>query len=236
VILAGAGALAGAAAPAGADWLVMRDGGKVETKGPWKVDGRRVLFSQLNGTLSMLRTEEVDLDRSAIETARAVEAAAAVPAPEPKRAPVLVLTEKDLPPVREADLAEEAAAATPPTTLNVVSWEKIETAGGEGVEIFGTVQNTGTDAVTAPRIMVMIYAEDGGLMATAEGTVNAGAVPPGKSANFRAAFPGVPDFADVKFDVQGNLYKTQPPPPAEGEELLEEPEPEAEDQGDQAMS
>ena len=32
--------LAGGAARA--DWLLTRDGARVETKGPWKVDGRRV--------------------------------------------------------------------------------------------------------------------------------------------------------------------------------------------------
>ncbi|KAB2962205.1 MAG: hypothetical protein F9K16_09710, partial [Thermoanaerobaculia bacterium] len=70
-----AAALLVAAGPARADWLVTTDGGLIETKGPWKVDGRRVVFHLPNGTLSSVRADEVDLDRSAAETARAAEAA-----------------------------------------------------------------------------------------------------------------------------------------------------------------
>ena len=46
------------AGPLQADWLVTRDGARIETKGAWKVDGRRVLFTVPNGTLSMIRTDE----------------------------------------------------------------------------------------------------------------------------------------------------------------------------------
>ena len=74
-----------AAAPAAADWLVMKDGGRIETKGPWSVEGRRVLFTQPNGTLSVLRAEEVDLDQSAAVTAAEVEAARKAAEPEPAR-------------------------------------------------------------------------------------------------------------------------------------------------------
>ena len=118
-------------------------------------------------------------------------------------------------------------AARPATTLSVASWEKVDNAAGDGVEIFGTIRNGGNDAVTAPKLLVMLYGEDGGLIATTEGTINAGAVPPGRSANFRAAFPGVPDFAEVRFDLQGNTYRTQAAPAAEGEAEAEG-EPEAE--------
>ena len=44
------------AGAAHADWLVTRDGARIETKGAWKVDGRRVVFTMPNGTLSALRT------------------------------------------------------------------------------------------------------------------------------------------------------------------------------------
>ena len=55
-------------------YIFARDGARLETKGPWKVDGRRVVFQMPNGTLSSVRSDEVDLDRSAAETARAAEA------------------------------------------------------------------------------------------------------------------------------------------------------------------
>lgn len=207
-----------AAAPAAADWLVMKDGGRIETKGPWKVEGRRILFTQPNGTLSALRADEVDLDQSAAVTASEAEAArrAAEPAPEPepavRKAPVLRLTEQDIPPSPGAGDEEAPAGSeesTPTTSgLSVASWEKVRNDSNDGIEIFGTIRNSGTNNITSPSIMVMIYGDDGGLMATNEGTINAGAITPGQSANFRVAFPGIPDFASVKFDVQGRGFRT----------------------------
>jgi len=207
--LLAAAALA-AAAPAAADWLVTRDGGKIETKGPWKVEGRRVIFTAPNGTLSVVRADEIDLDRSAAETELA-KIVAVTPPPEPeKREPVLRLTEKDLPPVQLAPETGEAQAATTEakSPLEVVSWERTENPAGDGVEIFGTIRNNGVNSVTSPRMILSLYDQDGGLVATAEGTINAGAIPVGSTANFRAAFPGVLDFAEARFDVQGNTYAT----------------------------
>ncbi|KAB2962235.1 MAG: hypothetical protein F9K16_09660, partial [Thermoanaerobaculia bacterium] len=71
--LLAAAALVAAAGPAAADWLVMKDGSRLETRGAWKVDGRRVVFNLPNGTLSAIRADEIDLDASAAATARAVE-------------------------------------------------------------------------------------------------------------------------------------------------------------------
>jgi len=232
--LLAAGSIALAIAPAGADWLVMKDGSTLETKGPWKVDGRRVVFTQPNGTLSAIRAEEVDLDGSAAETARVVEAATKPPAPPPPaplKEPIMVLTEKDFPPVVEgapAPSAEGAAAGTETAAsasgLQVATWQKVQSGGGDGVEVFGTIRNSGTTSVTSPTIMVMIYSDDGGLLATNDGTVNAAAIPPGGSANFRVAFPGLPDFASARFDVQGRSFQSRP----QGEEGEE-----GEESGDQ---
>lgn len=222
-----------AAAPAAADWLVMKDGGRIETKGPWSVEGRRVLFTQPNGTLSVLRADEVDLDQSAAVTAAEAEAArkAAEPPPPPAEAtrpPVLRLTEKDIPPSPEAGGEEGEAKpegeTSPTADLTVASWEKLQNASAEGVEIFGTVKNSGTNNITSPSIMVMIYGDDGGLMATNEGTINSGMIGPGQTANFRVAFPGVPDFASVKFDVQGRGFRANPAAGEAGDEGEFEPE------------
>lgn len=211
-------ALAAAAGPARADWLVTKDGGRIETKGPWKVDGRRIVFTAPNGTLASIRADELDLDQSAAETARAAEAAqaAAKPRPEPRKEPVMRLTEKDIPPAsgegEEAAAGEGAAADKNAATsaLEVASWQKAPTADGESVEIFGTLRNGGTVNITSPSVMVMIYGADGGLLATNEATVNAGMIPAGKTVNFRVAFPGVPDFTAAKFDAQGRGFKTNP--------------------------
>jgi len=201
------------ATPASADWLVTKDGARLETKGAWRVEGRQVIFDLPNGTLSTIRVDEVDLDRSAVETAEA-RAVASSPTPvvAPKKEPVLRLTEKDIPPSGEAEEAnadgeaaksgEEVAA-----TLEVISWEKTENGTGDGVEIFGTIRNNGANMILSPSLMVAIYDSDGGLLATNNGVVNSPQIAAGKTANFRVTFSGLTDFASAKFDAQGRGFK-----------------------------
>lgn len=234
-LLAAVAALA-AAAPAPADWLVTKDGARIETKGAWKVQGRQVVFTMPNGTLSALRAEEVDLDRSAVVSAQAAEATVKVeePAPEVRRAPVMTLTEKDIPPSANpempADFAPEAeaggeageageegtteSAAETSSDLEVLSWDKAPTTSGDGLQIAGTLKNSGNSTITSPSLMVMVYDEDGRLLATAEGTVNSGVIQAGRTANFRVALPGVTDFVGIKFDAQGRGFRNSQ---AEGE-------------------
>jgi hypothetical protein len=82
-----------------ADWLVTLEGARVETRGPWEVRGRMVVFTQTGGTLSSIRLSEVDLEASRAATD---EAAAPPPAPAPAEAPppppppVLKLTNADV--------------------------------------------------------------------------------------------------------------------------------------------
>lgn len=95
---------AGAPAPAAADWLVLEDGDRVETHGPWKLEGggRLVVFTRTDGTLASLRASEVDLPASEEATREAEEAtreAAEGPEEPPaRRESVARLTEEDLPP------------------------------------------------------------------------------------------------------------------------------------------
>jgi len=216
--------------PADADILVMQDGSRVETNGSWRVDGRRVLFTLPNGTLSSIRASEVDFDASENATARAAEAArqAAQPAAKAKvdsGEPVLRITEKDLPPMTASQLAGdesgEAAAADGEASTNsgvpleVLSWDRLSMEDSNGVAVYGTLRNNGDGPIVAPRVTVLAYGEDGGLLATSEGRVNLSAVPAGKSANFRAEFPGLPDFAAVKFNLAGRGYEIAPETPAE---------------------
>lgn len=44
-----------------AEWLAFKDGTTTETKGPWKVQGRRVIFTSQSGTLSAVKLDEIDL-------------------------------------------------------------------------------------------------------------------------------------------------------------------------------
>ncbi len=91
VVAAGLAAFASAAS---ADWLVLRDGSKVETKGGWQTRGRLIVFERLGGGLASVRADEVDLVKSdeVTATAKLPPPAAAPVTAAPVRASVLVLT------------------------------------------------------------------------------------------------------------------------------------------------
>ncbi len=80
------------------DWLVTRDGNTVETKGPWTVKGRMVVFTLPSGTLSSMRLDDLDLPASETLTAskKKEKETPEIP-PEPrKRESVLSLTNRDV--------------------------------------------------------------------------------------------------------------------------------------------
>lgn len=52
------------AAPVHADWLVYIGGGVQETKGPFEVRGRQIVFHVRNGNLQSVRADQVDLPAS----------------------------------------------------------------------------------------------------------------------------------------------------------------------------
>jgi len=125
-----------AGAPARADWLVLRDAGKVETRGPWQERGKLVVFTDGAGKLRSLRAAQVDLEASRAETAAAA-ARAAAPSPSPagRRAPVLVLTDEQVahaspeeppapqpPPAGAPPAGAVEAARVPAVTLYMTTW------------------------------------------------------------------------------------------------------------------
>lgn len=202
-----------------ADILVTRDGAKVETKGTWKVEGRRVIFTLPDGTLSSMRTEQVDLDASALATARAAEAAkqSAAPVAAPSGTPILRITEKDIPPMANPDLdepeseASDSGDAGSSSPLEVVSWNQAPMQNGDGVQLYGTIRNNGTTNVISPSVLVALYDDDGKLIATADGAVNQSSIAPNQTANFRIEMPGVMSFAAAKFNLGGRGYDTRKP-------------------------
>jgi len=217
------------AAPLGADWLVTRDGGRVETKGAWKVQGKLVVFTRPAGQLASLRVSDVNWAASELATA----AAAAKPPevkkepPKPPKESKWVLTDADFqrtapspaaPAPAEAPAAEETDTAGRPRVPVVVDgWER--TDGKDGVEISGTLRNTGNELAAEAGVTVRLYDETGKLVATGEGRTGTPALGPGTTAAFRVAFPGVFTFADAKFEVRGYGLRIKaaepekPPPP-----------------------
>ena len=111
--------------PAAADWLVTRDGHRIETDGPWKVKGRIVVYTDTGGTLSSLRLDEVDLEAS--EAAGKEPQAPAPPPAEPaakreQKAPVLVLTNDDIPEAAEDRPAAEIEEPEPELIMYSTDW------------------------------------------------------------------------------------------------------------------
>jgi hypothetical protein len=215
-----------AAAPATADWLVTREGGRVETKGPWKVKGKLVVFTLSDGKLSSLRATEVDLDASRQATEEAVAAAAAAqaaPAAEPAkpREAKVVLTDESFrrtaPPAPAADPGEEkkeeeAAGEAEPGKLSIASWERSSSA--RNVVISGTVRNDAPSDATAVQVTVLLYDETGKLLVTGDAVLSSTILPAGQSGSFEANFPDVYTFAAAKFEARGLhiLRKAGDPP------------------------
>jgi hypothetical protein len=224
--LLGLAALTGLATlPAGADWLVTRQGGRVEIRGAWEVKGKLVVFRTLDGTLSSLRLAEVDLEASrkaTEEAARARAAAVETKKPQEKKPPVLVLTDKDVRHIEEAAAAPADAAPaaagegeTVEDDLTVATWERASAPGEGHVVITGTLRNAAeSSTATGILLLVSLFDETGQQVGTAEATLTSTALPAGQQSGFRAEFPGVFSFSRLEFDPKGVQLKTGP---AEGE-------------------
>lgn len=218
------------AVPAGADWLVTRDGGRVETKGPWQVKGKLVVFTRVaEGQLASLRITDIDWAASERVTAQAAQAKEAQ-ASEPKSAPAeppkesrWVFTDSDFkrpvpPPAEPAaePAAEETDAAGRPRLAVVLEgWERRDHP--DGLEIAGTLRNPGNEIAAEIGVTVRLYDDTGALVATSEGRIGTPAIGPGATAAFRASFPGVFTYAEAKFDVRGYGLRIKAVTPDTGE-------------------
>lgn len=246
LLLAGAAA----AAPAAADWLVLRDGSRLETRGPWQARGAMLVFHLPNGTLSSLRAADVDLEASAAATARAAEQAEAarnaVAARQPEKRAAITITDADVARASEEVLAaaeaavasgapaaaEEAASggdgATPGGAaegesaeteasaagrLQIAKWDRDSSSPG-AVAIVGEVHNRSRDLVGSVTVTVELRDTDGGLLATADALLGARTLQPGQRTAFRATFPGVSEYSDVRFAAGGVALKVQQAPGA----------------------
>lgn len=214
---------------AAADWLVMHDGSRIETRGPWRVEGARVIFTLPNGTLSALRKADVDLDASASATAAAKAPAPPPPAPRTKerRPPVMVLTNKNVAQASESvgdsGAAGEAPAreqAAPPGGVEVVTWESRDSRDVDGLEIVGTLKNNGVEIATNINVSVTIDDQQGSPLFDTTAFLRSTGLAPGKSTTFRALLPGIYSlFTDPRFDVQSGAVTVQGiPQPGEAEE------------------
>lgn len=187
------------ATAAHADWLVTRDGARIETEGAWEVEGRRVIFTLPNGTLSALRLSEVDLEKSraATEEAKNPPPAETEAKPEaPKPEPVLVLTDKDIPKAATATATSEANEAEGSSNspggrapaLHVLDW-RLEDAPG-GVLVVGRLENGTGGLQSSVRLRVELRNEDGEVLATSRATLTDETLVAGGITAFQARFQG----------------------------------------------
>jgi len=209
------------ASPSLADWLILKDGSRVETKGGWEVKGPMVVFHLANGTFSSLRLDSVDLQASEAAT---VEAKKPKPEPEVKEArePVLVLTDADvghvvpepLQPTLEEDSGEAAnqpeavtpgeAGRTPqgfaqPDRVQVLDWDEVQSENGIAFE--GSIRNISAAVVGDVSLEVFLEDDEGELLRSRMAILGATALRPGGHTRFRADFPGTFGYSDVRFEV-----------------------------------
>ncbi len=209
-------ALGAAAPPAHADWLVTRDGGKVETKGPWQAKGKLVVFTRAaDGALASLRASEVDLEASAKATAEAKVQADTPPPPEAPKKKIAVLTDKDFQKPTPPAEAGEAPKSAPVhnSHLAVSDWKKVDNSGGDGISIEGTVKNTTGDLIINASVEVQLYNEAGERVGTAPGILTASSIRSNETAQFRANFPGIFTFTSAKFETSSVPLNVAPAEP-----------------------
>ena len=215
------------AAPALAAGLVTNEGGRVETQGPWKVDGKRVVFTLKDGTLSSLRLTEVDLDASRQATTAMAEEATAARASEaaeaaPARKSIRVLTDKDFARQPAAAAAKDeakdagaASAANAPGPVKMVDWKQNHNQDSHALEITGSVRNLGQDIAVAVAVNVRLFNPRGEQFATQPASLDTRSLRPGQNTAFIAVFPDVIDFASAKIDVLSTPFMQRSPAPAE---------------------
>jgi len=221
----------GSALPAAADWLVLDDGTRIETRGPWEVRGRQVVFTSARGALQALRLDEVDLEasRAANEAPAAEAPQAEKKTPEKRRPePVLVITDADVaraaPPdtvVEEGGESEDEATPTAgeapeELAIDVTRWQEVTLDEG-GLELRGDLVNRTGAIVTDLGLEVTVSDTSGATLGKVRAFVEPSSIQPGGAAKFRALFPDLATFAgEPEFKVTGRPLVIQLRRPAEG--------------------
>lgn len=215
-LLAVAGGVALLAGPSRADWLVLRDGSRIETRGAWETRRELVVFETAKGALSSVRLGDVDFEASRAATAEAAErakrpAAAAEPAP---RRPIATITNADVgrgvPPAPAADAAatEDAAAGEAPASgeaapahagsatekaapalLEVVEWRRELDPTGADV-LVGTLRSLSSRVVAGATLEIVLYGPDDKVVDSGRAFLADDLVKPGEVVTFRYPIAG----------------------------------------------
>lgn len=210
------------ASPTAGEWLVLKDGTRLETDGPWSERGRLVVFTDTSGHLVSIKLADVDLEASSRTTLEAEEAEQVpAPPPPPPRASVFSITDADVGHIDDDAFDDlegaegtsdgdqpEATALEEARDIAVTEWEQVENASGDGLAIQGTLENRGADAATGITIVVSAYDVDGEPLGTASAQLGSSALMPGETTRLIADFPGVFDISAVNFEIQQQIFAT----------------------------
>lgn len=191
-----------------ADWLVTKEGARIETKGPWKVKGAVVVFTLPNGTLSSMRVRELDLDQSALVTAEAnqpPEEEAEEGEEAPPKPVVAEFTNKNIrraapqgdsegSPEQDGEGGEGGggparAVVTPP--YEVLAWNVVPRPDIEGIEVRGTLRNGGEDTVANVTVVLRLVTPDNAFVEERRGNLQSTLLRAQAATNFSAAFPNL---------------------------------------------
>lgn len=194
--------------PLSADWLVTRDGARIETLEQWEVRHGTVVFTTPKGTLSSMRLAEIDLAASEAATLKAKEPP---PPPPPviRPQPVLVLTTKDVglgqlvePEAEGADAEDRttssAGAATTPAAqvpVEVTNWEKEDVFDINGYWLVGRVRNNGGEPVHDLVLTITLFNTDLEQLGKTAAQLGSTFLRENDSTTFRAVFQDTADFA-----------------------------------------
>lgn len=191
--------------------LATVDGTVIMMKGPWQIDGRRVLYTGVDGKLTSIRTDNIDWRRSRAlyqKTTPQREQSRDSTRPAPA---ALVLTNKEVGSYEApSDKAKDGEGIVPSQPVRVISWEPSSDPGP--VSIFGTLRNEGRAAAREINVIVSLYDETHELITRRPAKLVAGSLSPGKTTNFRVFFDDVysGEYASANFGVQSRIRISEP--------------------------
>lgn len=195
------------ALPASADWLVMQDGSRLETRGEWSVEGAKVLFTLRNGTLSTVRARDVDLEASeALTRDKEAEAAAVAEAADADIEvpdPVWTITDEDIP---QAPIAPEEIDIEPlvgAEGFGLQDVEEVLDATGTSLVVRGVLINEADIPASLSAVRVLIVSpQDGGTLDVASAVVDQRELQPKTATRFSASFELLePGYGVVQVEV-----------------------------------
>jgi glutaredoxin len=102
------------ALPVAADWLVLTNGARIETRGGWTVKGAQVVFTDSAGRLGSVAAATVDFEASRAASAASTPVRRAPAPTATRRQARLVITDAD---VGHVDLGAVVKGATPRRTV-----------------------------------------------------------------------------------------------------------------------